>query len=159
MVTPGKTGKLPNPVYEIGLPLHSQGSDFHMVWWGTGTERGYNTGSAYTFKEINTDEVDETMLSMPCKNNGIEILSFPYDVDMTELGGFYAGEGEGTPYSLNNLTINEDTPTVIDFACPNKGESLHYGLNLWHKKADGRTFCDYGFHMTLRVPPYSLYYT
>ena len=110
----GKTGKLPNPVYEIGLPLHSQGSDFHLVWWGTGTERGYNTGSAYTFKEINTDEVDETMLSMPCKNNSIEILSFPYDVDMTELGGFYAGEGEGTPYSLNNLTINEDTTTTIE---------------------------------------------
>ena len=41
------------------------------------------------------------------------------------------------------------TPTVIDFACPNKGESLHYGLDLWHKKADGRTFCDYGFHMTI----------
>ena len=41
------------------------------------------------------------------------------------------------------------TTTVIDFACPNKGESLHYGLDLWHRKADGRTFCDYGFHMTI----------
>jgi dihydropyrimidinase len=41
------------------------------------------------------------------------------------------------------------TTTVIDFACPNKGESLQYGLDLWHKKADGRTACDYGFHMTL----------
>ena len=41
------------------------------------------------------------------------------------------------------------TTTVIDFACPNKGESLQYGLELWHKKADGRTACDYGFHMTL----------
>ena len=38
---------------------------------------------------------------------------------------------------------------VIDFACPNKGESLQYGLDLWHKKADGRTACDYGFHMTI----------
>ena len=41
------------------------------------------------------------------------------------------------------------TTTVIDFACPNKGESLQYGLELWHKKADGRAFCDYGFHMTV----------
>ena len=41
------------------------------------------------------------------------------------------------------------TTTVIDFACPNKGESLHHGLDLWHQKADGRTFCDYGFHMTI----------
>ena len=38
---------------------------------------------------------------------------------------------------------------VIDFACPNKGESLSYGLDLWHQKADGKTACDYGFHMTI----------
>lgn len=41
------------------------------------------------------------------------------------------------------------TTTVIDFACPNKGESLRFGLSLWHKKADGRSSCDYGFHMTI----------
>ena len=41
------------------------------------------------------------------------------------------------------------TTTVIDFACPNKGESLQYGLKLWHTKADGRSSCDYGFHMTI----------
>lgn len=41
------------------------------------------------------------------------------------------------------------TTTVIDFACPNKGESLAYGLALWHKKAGGKTACDYGFHMTV----------
>ena len=39
--------------------------------------------------------------------------------------------------------------TVIDFACPNKGEFLAYGLDLWHKKADGKCYCDYGFHMTI----------
>ncbi len=41
------------------------------------------------------------------------------------------------------------TTMVIDFACPNKGETLGYGLSLWHKKADGKTSCDYGFHMTI----------
>ena len=41
------------------------------------------------------------------------------------------------------------TTTVIDFACPNKGESLQYGLELWHRKAAGRAACDYGFHMTI----------
>ncbi len=41
------------------------------------------------------------------------------------------------------------TTMVIDFACPNKGESLQYGLDLWHKKAEGKTACDYGFHMTI----------
>lgn len=41
------------------------------------------------------------------------------------------------------------TTMVIDFACPNKGETLQYGLDLWHKKADNRTSCDYSFHMTI----------
>ena len=45
--------------------------------------------------------------------------------------------------------IRGGTTTVIDFACPNKGETLAYGLDLWHKKADGRCWCDYGFHMTI----------
>ena len=45
--------------------------------------------------------------------------------------------------------IRGGTTMVIDFACPNKGETLGYGLSLWHKKADGRTSCDYGFHMTI----------
>ncbi len=33
--------------------------------------------------------------------------------------------------------IHGGTTTVIDFACPNKGETLHDGLRLWHEKADG----------------------
>ena len=49
----------------------------------------------------------------------------------------------------SRAALKGGTTTVIDFACPNKGESLHHGLDLWHQKADGRTFCDYGFHMTI----------
>ena len=45
--------------------------------------------------------------------------------------------------------IRGGTTTVIDFACPNKGETLAYGLDLWHKKADGKCWCDFGFHMTI----------
>ena len=45
--------------------------------------------------------------------------------------------------------IHGGTTMVIDFACPNKGETLGYGLDLWHKKADGRSSCDYSFHMTI----------
>lgn len=49
----------------------------------------------------------------------------------------------------SRAAIRGGTTTVVDFACPNRGESLHEGLDIWHKKADGRTFCDYGFHMTI----------
>ena len=45
--------------------------------------------------------------------------------------------------------IRGGTTTIVDFACPNKGESLHHGLDLWHRKADGKCWCDYGFHMNI----------
>ena len=51
--------------------------------------------------------------------------------------------------SGNRSAIRGGTTTIIDFACPNKGETLAYGLDLWHKKADGKCSCDYGFHMTI----------
>ena len=51
--------------------------------------------------------------------------------------------------SGTRAAIRGGTTLIIDFACPNKGESLTYGLNLWHQKADGKASCDYGFHMTI----------
>ena len=41
------------------------------------------------------------------------------------------------------------TTTVVDFAAPDKGESLHSGLRRWREKAEGHCACDYGFHMTI----------
>ena len=49
----------------------------------------------------------------------------------------------------SRAALRGGTTTIIDFACPNKGESLQYGLDLWHAKAGGHTWCDYGFHMTI----------
>ncbi|MCI2057425.1 MAG: dihydropyrimidinase [Oscillibacter sp.] len=51
--------------------------------------------------------------------------------------------------SGSRAALRGGTTTVIDFACPNKGETLKHGLALWHEKADGKTYCDYGFHMTI----------
>ena len=52
-------------------------------------------------------------------------------------------------FSGSRAALRGGTTTVVDFACPNKGETLHQGLELWHKKADGNCCCDYGFHMTI----------
>ncbi|MBT9776487.1 dihydropyrimidinase [Clostridium sp. MCC353] len=41
------------------------------------------------------------------------------------------------------------TTMIIDFATQNKGETLHEALANWHKKADGKSSCDYGFHMAI----------
>lgn len=38
---------------------------------------------------------------------------------------------------------------VVDFAAPDKGEPLSAGLERWRRKSQGRTACDYGFHMTI----------
>lgn len=52
-------------------------------------------------------------------------------------------------YTGTRSALRGGTTTVVDFACPNKGESLQYGLELWHRKADGNSACDYAFHMTI----------
>ena len=52
-------------------------------------------------------------------------------------------------YTGGRSALRGGTTTVIDFACPNKGETLHTGLARWHEKADGKCSCDYGFHMSI----------
>lgn len=39
------------------------------------------------------------------------------------------------------------TTTIIDFAIQNKGQAIVEALDIWHKKAAGKTAIDYGFHM------------
>jgi dihydropyrimidinase len=39
------------------------------------------------------------------------------------------------------------TTTIIDFAVQYKGESLTEAVDNWHRKAEGKTAIDYGFHL------------
>ncbi len=41
------------------------------------------------------------------------------------------------------------TTTVLDFATQSKGETLDQALQNWHALADGKSGCDYGFHMAI----------
>lgn len=41
------------------------------------------------------------------------------------------------------------TTCIVDFATQNKGESLAFALKHWHEKADGKSSCDYAFHLAL----------
>ena len=41
------------------------------------------------------------------------------------------------------------TTTVLDMATQNRGETLSQALENWHGLADGKAFCDYGFHMSI----------
>src|SRR5436309_13693356 len=45
------------------------------------------------------------------------------------------------------------TTTIIDFAVQYKGQALNEALDAWHKKADGNTSIDYGFHLICTYLP------
>lgn len=104
---------------------------------------------------INGEKVEAVAPNLTCEDaNVVDVsgkLLFPgfidahthFDLDVcntTTADVFYTG---------GRSALRGGTTMVIDFACPNKGESLQYGLDLWHKKADGKTACDYSFHMTI----------
>jgi dihydropyrimidinase len=42
------------------------------------------------------------------------------------------------------------TTTIVDFALQSYGQTLRQGLDQWHKKAEGKAYIDYGFHMIVR---------
>lgn len=42
------------------------------------------------------------------------------------------------------------TTTVLDFSEPERGASLASALETWHRRAEGRASCHYGFHMTIK---------
>ncbi len=41
------------------------------------------------------------------------------------------------------------TTTILDFANQQRGHSLAEALQSWHRKAEGKTVIDYGFHITI----------
>ena len=41
------------------------------------------------------------------------------------------------------------TTTVLDYATQARGDSLAAALSIWHRKARGKSFTDYGFHMAM----------
>ncbi len=41
------------------------------------------------------------------------------------------------------------TTSIIDFAIQYHGQTLHYALDTWMKKAEGKAVIDYGFHMII----------
>ncbi|MGF7010786.1 dihydropyrimidinase [Lachnospiraceae bacterium PF1-22] len=52
-------------------------------------------------------------------------------------------------YTGTRQAVAEGTTTIIDFATQNHGETLKEALVNWHRKADGKSSCDYGFHMAI----------
>ncbi len=97
---------------------------------------------------------------------GHVLADAPADAKLVDVGDCYLFPGfidAHTHFDLDvcNTTTADDfasgtraairggTTSIVDFACPNKGETLAHGLKLWHEKSDGKCWCDYGYHMTI----------
>lgn len=52
-------------------------------------------------------------------------------------------------YTGTKAAVKGGTTTIVDFATQYPGETLMEGLENWHKKAEGKSSCDYGFHMSI----------
>ena len=51
-------------------------------------------------------------------------------------------------HTASGAALLGGTTSILDFATQNRGETLTQALNNWHRMADGKTSCDYGFHMS-----------
>ncbi len=74
---------------------------------------------------------------------------FPGGVDPhTHMDMPFGGTTSADDFETGTLAAaHGGTTTLIDFAIQFKGESTLAALETWHKKADGKTAIDYGFHM------------
>lgn len=52
-------------------------------------------------------------------------------------------------YTGTKAAIMGGTTSIIDYAEPEPGDTLSSGLKTWHEKSEGKSWCDYSFHMTL----------
>lgn len=78
-------------------------------------------------------------------------LLFPGFIDAhthmdLEVSGTVTADGFDTG---TKAELSGGTTCIVDFATQNKGESLGYALSRWHEKADGKSSCDYAFHLAM----------
>lgn len=52
-------------------------------------------------------------------------------------------------YTGTKAAIAGGTTSILDFTTQEKGQTLTEALDIWHKMADGKSSCDYGFHMSI----------
>lgn len=96
----------------------------------------------------------------------LESSSQEEDIQVTDVTGKYLFPGFIDAHTHFDLEVSDTvtaddftsgtraaiaggTTMIIDFATQNKGETLNEALANWHKKADGKSSCDYGFHMAI----------
>src|SRR5207249_8720190 len=76
-------------------------------------------------------------------------LVFPGGIDVhTHLDMPFGGTTTADDFESGTVAAAcGGTTSIIDFAIQYRGEDLRRGLEVWHRKAEGRAAIDYGFHM------------
>ena len=76
---------------------------------------------------------------------------FPGGIDAhTHLDLPFMGTSSSDDFETGTLAaLHGGTTTIIDFAFQSHGKSLKEGLAEWHRKAEGKAACDYGFHVAV----------
>lgn len=101
-------------------------------------------------KEIG--EISQQFFTEDCQvTDASGMLIFPGFIDVhTHFDLHVAGTVTADDfYTGTKAAILGGTTTIVDFATQYPGETLMEGLSNWHKKADGKCSCDYGFHMSI----------
>lgn len=62
---------------------------------------------------------------------------------------FMATFAKDTHETASVAALIGGTTTFIEMCCPSRSEDALAGYNLWKEKAEGRSACDYAFHMTV----------
>ena len=114
---------------------------------GQGTRPGDVLVEGVTISAVGTDLSADGAQIVDCAGK----LLFPGFIDAhTHFDLAVAGTVTADDFATGSrAALRGGTTTVIDYAAPDKGETLAYGLAKWREKAAGRCACDYGFHMTI----------
>lgn len=103
------------------------------------------------------DRIAEIGVSLPGRDSRIidaaGKLVFPGFIDTHthfEMNKGLPNETADDWHSGTLAALAGGTTTVLDFAEPERGCSLSSALEAWHRRADGRSSCHYGFHMTIK---------
>jgi len=62
---------------------------------------------------------------------------------------FMATFAKDTHETASVAALIGGTTTFIEMCCPSRGEDALAGYHLWKEKAEGKSACDYAFHMTV----------
>ena len=94
-------------------------------------------------------------LGVDLPTDGAEVVSaagrlvFPGGIDVhTHLDMPFGGTTTADDFESGTVAAAcGGTTSIIDFAIQYRGEDLRRGLEVWHRKAEGRAAIDYAFHM------------